>query len=74
MSAPPPQQAAGDGMSMVAGTAKIVSEAFNSGFGASLPGWRTERLGSTVMLVHQPVDPNEFYRHRPGMGNILDKR
>lgn len=33
---------AGDAMSMVAGTARIISEAFNSGFGASLPGWRTE--------------------------------
>jgi hypothetical protein len=29
-------------MSMVAGTAKIVSDAFNSGFGQTLPGWKTE--------------------------------
>lgn len=29
-------------MSMVAGTAKIISEAFNVGFSRSIPGWRTE--------------------------------
>ncbi len=31
-----------EGVSMVAGTARIVSEAFNSGFSRSVPGWRTE--------------------------------
>ncbi len=42
--APQPSLAAREeaAMSMVAGTAKIISEAFNVGFGKSIPGWRTE--------------------------------